>query len=154
MKKASTIAISIAGIFLLAQMETTSIAAQSPEPIQNPLERQIVAEERQGLDALKIGNLDAFGNLTADDAVFVDAHGSATKAQVMKNVAGFKLVDYSMDNLSFVPLSSKSGLISYKISEKGVSHGKEFTAQAYVSTIWAKRGGHWFCLFSQETAAR
>jgi len=73
---------------------------------------------------------------------------------VLKNVAGFRLVDYSMDNVQFPPLSSKSGLITHKISEKGTSHGKEFTAQAYVSSIWAKRKGKWVCVFSQETGAR
>jgi hypothetical protein len=154
MKKASAIGVLIVTVLSLTKQNFVIAQAQSPDSIQNPLERQIVAKEREGLDALKIGNLEAFGNLTAEDAVFVDTHGSATKAQVMKNVEGFKLTDYSMDNLSFVPLSAKSGLISYKISEKGFSHGKEFAAQAYVSSIWAKRGSHWLCLFSQETAAR
>ena len=73
---------------------------------------------------------------------------------MLKNVAGFRLSDYSMENVQFVPLSAKSGLISYKISEKGVSHGKEFAAQAYVSSIWVERGNKWLCVFSQETAAR
>jgi hypothetical protein len=54
----------------------------------------------------------------------------------------------------FVPLSPESGLIAYKIHEKGVSHGHEFAAQAYISSIWAERAGKWVCLFSQETAAR
>jgi hypothetical protein len=59
-----------------------------------------------------------------------------------------------MDDVRFVPLSVTSGLIEYKIAEKGVSHGKEFAAQAYISSIWAEREGKWLCLFSQETAAR
>lgn len=162
MKKSSFLhlAILFAAAFPLAVIlpaaPPAQAAAQPPDsaPPQSPLERQIVAKEREGLDALKTGNLDAFASLTAEDAVFVDAHGSATKAQVMKNVGGFKLTEYSMENISFVALSSKSGLISYKISEKGVSHGKEFSAQAYVSSIWAKRGNHWLCLFSQETTPR
>jgi hypothetical protein len=73
---------------------------------------------------------------------------------VLKNVAEFTLSDYSMDNLQFVPLSPNSGLITYKISEKGVSHGKEFAAQAWVSSIWSHRGDKWLCVFSQETGAR
>jgi len=118
------------------------------------MEEQITVKEREGLDALEAGNLEAFGKLTAEDAVFVDAHGAASKEQVMKNVGGFKLTEYSMDGVKFLPLSSKSGLISYKVQEKGVSHGKEFSAQAYVSSIWGKRGKEWVCLFSQETTAR
>ena len=153
-----SLAILIASAVLPAVLQTHA-AAQTPEPQatepkQSALEQQIITKEREGLDALKTGDLQAFGNLTADNAVFVDRAGAATKAQVMKNVEGFKLTDYTMDKMNFVPLSKKSGLISYKITEKGVSHGKEFTAQAYVSSIWAEQSGHWVCLFSQETSAR
>jgi hypothetical protein len=130
---------------------TGSSASQVSE---TALEDQIIAKEREGLDALKAGNVELFGKLTADDAVLVDAHGPASKAQVLQNVTGFKVTDYSMEGMKFVPLSRDSGLISYKISEKGNSHGKEFTAQAYVSSIWVKRAGNWVCLFSQETEAR
>jgi hypothetical protein len=115
------------------------------------LESQIVAKEREGLDALKNHDLERFGALTADEAVMVDAQGPASKAQVLKNVAGFNLTDYSIDAVKFVPISATAGLISYKITEKGSSHGKEFTAQAYVSSLWAQRGSNWVCLFSQET---
>jgi ketosteroid isomerase-like protein len=118
------------------------------------LEQQIVAKEREGLDALKAGDLKRFGDLTADDAVLIDDHGPAAKAQVLKNVAGFRLTDYTMDGEQFVPLSAQSGLITYKISEKGNSNGKDFAAQAYVSSIWTHRGSTWVCLFSQETTVK
>ena len=118
------------------------------------LQQQIVAKERQGLDALKAGNVDLFGDLTAEDAVFVDSQGPATKAQLLKNVTGFRLTEYSIEDVRFVPISPNSGLISYKITEKGISHGKEFAAQVYVSSVWAQRGPQWVCLFSQETAAK
>jgi hypothetical protein len=150
------VAILISSLLLQRHMISTAAAhaANSPDTKTSSLQQQIVAKEREGLDALKAGNLEQFANLTADDAVLVDAQGPAGKAQVMKNVAGFNLTDYSMEDVRFVPLSPTSGLIEYKITEKGVSHGKEFAAQAYVSSIWAEREGKWLCLFSQETAAR
>ncbi len=164
MKTASALivvaAITISSAFLLGRPKI-SVAASRPLETrdargsdESSLQQQIVSKEREGLDALKTGNLEVFGKLTADDAVFVDAQGPASKAQVVQNVAGFRLVDYSMEDLRFVPLAAKSGLITYKINEKGVSHGKEFMAQAYVSSIWTERGDAWVCLFSQETAAR
>jgi ketosteroid isomerase-like protein len=116
------------------------------------LQRQVVAAERRGLDALKAGDVAEFGRLTADDAVFVDDHGPATKAEVLRNVAGFTLTDYSMEDVRFVPVAANTGLISYKTTEKGNSHGHDFTAQVYVSSVWTKRGKDWVCLFSQETA--
>jgi hypothetical protein len=154
--KAPAILLAALSLFIPLLLTPPQTFAQSAPGAfsQSPLEQQIVAKEREGLEALKTGNLDAFADLTGQDAVFVDAHGSATKAEVMKNVAGFKLTDFTMEDMKFVALSRNSGLINYKISEIGVSHGKEFTAKAYVSSIWAKRGSHWLCLFSQETAVR
>jgi hypothetical protein len=118
------------------------------------LQQQIVSKEREELDSLKAGNLELFANLLADDAVFVDAQGPASKAQVVKNVAEFRLLEYSMEDVRFVPVSAESGLITYKVTEKGVSHGREFTARVYISAVWTKHGGKWICLFSQETAAK
>lgn len=163
MKKTSVlivvVAMVISSALLLVWPKNSVVAAKSLEfressDNDSSMEHQIVAKEREGLEALKTGNLDQFGNLTADDAVFVDGMGPASKAQVVKNVAGFTLSDYTMDDVRYVPLSGKSGLISYKASEKGVSHGKQFEANVYVSSIWTKRGKGWVCLFSQETAAK
>jgi hypothetical protein len=120
----------------------------------NDLQTKVLAKERQGLDCLKTGNLAEFAALTAEDAIFVDAHGPANKAQVLKNTSEFRLTDYTIEDVHFVPLSSKSGLVTYKITESGTSHGKQFSAKVYVSSIWAERKGKWLCLFSQETSAR
>jgi hypothetical protein len=162
MKKVSGLFIALVTVFVTifaGQFRNSVIAARSVESRERnaneeSLKQQIVAKESEGLDGLKSGNVEIFANLTADEALFVDAAGLATKAEVMKNVSGFTLTDYSMEDVRFIPLSAESGLISYKIYEKGVSHGHEFTAQAYVSSIWAQRAGKWVCLFSQETAAR
>lgn len=58
----------------------TAIAAFAQ---QDTLQSKVLAKERQGLDCLKTGNLAEFAALTADDAIFVDAHGPANKAQVI-----------------------------------------------------------------------
>ncbi len=149
--------VTIPGASLLARPKLL-VAAHVLEPRgsgadEGSLERDIVAKEREELDALKTGNVDRFADLLADNAVFVDAKGPASKAQVVKNVRGFTLSEYSIDEIRYVPLSSNSGLIAYKLREKGLSHGKAFEAQVYVSSIWMKRGGKWVSLFSQETSA-
>jgi hypothetical protein len=131
-----------------------SPASPSPTTEGNSLGQQILAEERTGLDALKTGDFTTFGNLIADEGVFVDAEGPASKADVLKHTEGFKLTDYKIEDEKFVPVSADTGMISYYITEKGASHGKEFTARVYVSALWTKRGNDWVCLFSQETAAQ
>ena len=125
-----------------------------PESRTDALREQIMAQERAGLDALKTGDLTTFGASTAEDAVFVDAHGPATKAEVMEHTAEFRLHDYSMADVRFIPLSATSGLIVYTLTESGSSHGKDFSACVHVSSLWLKRDGKWLCQFSQETGAR
>jgi hypothetical protein len=147
----------LAAALTMATLVTPPLGAQTPistTAATASLQDQIVAKEREGLDALKMGDLDIFGKLTADEAVMVDAQGPATKTQVLQNVKEFKLTDYSIDDVKFVPVSATTGLISYKITEKGVSHGHEFMAKAYVSSLWTKRAGAWLCLFSQETGTK
>jgi uncharacterized protein (TIGR02246 family) len=118
------------------------------------LKEEIVAQERAGLEALKSGDIAAFGATIAEDAVFVDASGPAGKAQVVKNVAGFRPREFSMTDIKFVELSADTGLIVYVMDETGTTHGKEFSAKVHVASVWSKRSGKWLCEFSQETAAR
>lgn len=118
------------------------------------LQKQIAAKESQGLDDLKSGNYDDFASLTADDAIFMDSHGSASKTEVMNGTRNFRLTTYTMSDLRLVRISGTAGVLLYQLNETGNSHGKDFTAKVNVSAPWAKRGGKWLCLFSQETAAK
>ena len=129
-------------------------AQQSTAARESALQEEIVARERRELDALKAGDAAAFADLLADDAVFVDARGTAGKAEVVSHVADIRLRDYAMSGLRFVLLSPDSGLIAYQLTQSGTSHGRDFTAQVYASALWVRRQGRWLCLFSQETAAR
>lgn len=135
-------------------ISTLPLLASDARHSMDALQQQIVSKEREELDSLKTGDLERFASLLADDALFVDAHGPASKAEVMENVSGFRLLDYSMENVRFVPFSAESGLITCTVTEKGISHGKEFAAHVHVSAVWAKQAGRWVCLFSQETAAK
>jgi ketosteroid isomerase-like protein len=118
------------------------------------LREQIATQERAELDSLKTGDLAAFAAFLADDAIFVDTQGPASKAEIVKHTAEFRLREYSMDDVRFVPLSPQSGVIVYTLTESGTSHGKEFSARVHVSALWFRRGGKWMCAFSQETAAK
>jgi Domain of unknown function (DUF4440) len=162
MKKISacilTGALFFAGAVLLVGQRAAAIdsppASPSPTTEENSLGQQILSKERTELDALKAGDFTTFGSLIADEAVFVDALGPASKAEVLEHTEGFKVTDYKIEDEKFLPISADTGMISYYIAEKGVSHGKEFTAHVYVSALWTKRANNWVCLFSQETAAK
>jgi ketosteroid isomerase-like protein len=139
----------VASIMLSAWL--TSLSGQTAA---EGMRQRVVAKEQEGLNALKTGDLAAFASSLAEDAVFVDAHGPATKAEVVEHTAGFRLQEYTMDDVRFVQLSATSGLIAYTLTEKGTSHGREFAAKVYVSALWAERRDKWVCVFSQETAAK
>ncbi|HXO87209.1 MAG TPA: nuclear transport factor 2 family protein [Candidatus Acidoferrales bacterium] len=141
-----------ATVAILAVLLAFATFARSAQ--NDALQKQIAERESQGLDDLKSGNYDDFASLTADDAIFMDSHGSAMKAQVMENTTNFRLSSYTMTDVKLVRVSDSSGVLLYQLNEAGTSHGKDFTAKVNVSSLWAKRGGKWFCLFSQETAAR
>jgi hypothetical protein len=136
--------------FLLVQPALTRNARPSPTSLQE----RVVSKEREGMEAIKAGDMDHFARRIADDAIFLDPHGAGTKAEVLKNVAGFKVIDFAMEDIKFVQVSDNSGLVAYTLTEKGASHGKEFTNRVYASALWAERAGTWVCLFSQETPAR
>jgi ketosteroid isomerase-like protein len=118
------------------------------------LQEQVVAKEREELDALKSGDHQAFANLIAEEAIFLDPRGHGTKAEVVEHASDFRLIDYVMENIKFVPVGSDSGVVAYKLTQRGNAHGHEFTSVVYASALWTKRGSKWVCLFSQETPAR
>lgn len=136
-----------AGLTLVLVLAFTAFAQD------DPLAREVLAKERQELDTLKSGDYDQFASLLADDAVFVDVHGPATKEVVVSNTKEFRLQDYTIENPKSVRVSKDSLMLTYKITESGVSHGHSFSTIVYVSALWSKRRGKWLCLFSQETAA-
>jgi hypothetical protein len=148
------IAVALLICLLLGRAGAAARKSVSASQAQDLMREQIISKEREGIDALKTGNLTLFANLTADDAVFVDDHGIAGKTEVVQNTAQFKLTDYRMDNVKFVPISANSGLISYEMLEKGTSHGKDFSAHVFVSSVWIERADKWYCLFSQESLVR
>src|SRR5262249_4256961 len=126
----------------------------APRGSSDALQQQVVAKEREELDALKAGNHQAFANLIADDAIFLDPRGHGTKAEVVEHTADFQLLDYNMEGIRFVQVSPDSGVVAYKLTQKGSAHGQEFTSAVYASALWTNRDGRWLCLFSQEPPAR
>jgi hypothetical protein len=120
----------------------------------NDLQQQVIGKEREELDCLKSGDTVRFTELIADDAVFLNSRGPGTKADVVEHAGDARLLEYTMEDIHFVPLSSTSGLIVYRLTQKLDIHGKKINAQVFASAVWAERDGKWVTLFSQETPAR
>lgn len=140
-------------LFALAFASTYSLAQGSFPPEPTSLQHEIVAKERAALTCLKNSDVQCFADLLADNAVFLDPHGAATKQEVVSHVTGLKLTDFAIADVRYVPLGTRSGLIAYTLTEKGSANGRDFSAKVFVSAVWAERDGKWLCLFSQETPA-
>jgi len=110
------------------------------------LAAEVLGNERQELDCLKTCDYDQFASFPAANAVCVDRH--------VNNTRNVRLSDYTMEEVKFIPLSATSGMIVYKLTERGISHGKDFSAKVNVSALWINHKGKWVCIFSQETGAR
>ncbi|HEY6122124.1 MAG TPA: DUF4440 domain-containing protein [Pyrinomonadaceae bacterium] len=135
---------------LFTVLISIAVSAQTSDQLQ----QQIVQKEREELDTLKTGDTMAFAALLADDAVFLNSRGPSTKAEVVKHVADFRLREYSIEDLRYVPVGPRTGLIIYKLTQKIASQGREFSVQVRVSALWTEREGKWVSLFSQETPAK
>jgi hypothetical protein len=113
----------VCGALVPGRPYTTAMAQpfelRDPGATDNSMAPQIVAKERDATEALKADNLGEFGKLMAEEALFVDARGPATKAEVLNNLSGFTLSEYTAEQVRFLPLTPKSGLITYKMRKKG-----------------------------------
>jgi len=118
------------------------------------LQQTIIAKEREEPEAIKSGDMTRFAELLADDAVFLNQRGHGDKALVVKNTSLVRLLDFSMDDIHFVPLGESSGLVAYRLTETMAREDKQFNFQVYASAVWIRRADKWLCIFSQETPAR
>ena len=72
----------------MLRMQPFVSAAQENRKLE--LEQRIISLERQELDSIKSGNINAFSDLLADDAVFLNSRGFGDKALVVKNTAALR----------------------------------------------------------------
>jgi hypothetical protein len=141
-------------LFALVLTASLGFAQGSFPPEPTSLQHVIVSKERDELNCLKQTDVQCFSDLIAENALFVDAHGVANKQQVIAQVSGLKLTDFTISDVHYIPLADRSGLIAYTLTEKGSANSKDFSAKVFVSAIWTERDGKWQCVFSQETPSR
>jgi ketosteroid isomerase-like protein len=139
----------IAFLSAFISVATSVATAQAPS-----LKQTIIAKEREELEAIKSGDMKSFAELLAEDAVFLNQRGYGDKALVVKNTSMVRLLEFSMDDIRFVPISESSGLVAYRLTETMARGGQQFNFQVYASAVWIQRADKWLCIFSQETPAR
>ncbi len=119
-------------------------------------DEKIIDLEKQGWEAIKNKDWNAFGSLLSEDFVNVDDDGITTgRSEVVKLTSNLNLTDYSLEESKVVMLSKDVALLTYKATEKGSSKGQDLPSKPfYMSSAYVKRGGKWVNVFFQETLAK
>jgi hypothetical protein len=120
------------------------------------LEDKIIANEKQAWEAIKKRATRAHGKQLADDYLGVGDTGVNTKSEWLSALkeAKWSLDDYSMDNVKVSELSKDVALITYKVEQKGMYGGENFSEPAYASTVLVRRGGNWLAVLHQQTPVK
>ncbi len=152
--RTARVAIALAAMAFLGALKPAGVSAQAQTASMSDsqMQAQIEAKEREGLRELETGDLTHFRELMAENGIFVDSHARSTREQVLADVGGFRLTDFSMTQVKFVRVAAETGLISYEFSDEGVAHAHAFATHTWVSSLWTRRGGRWECLFSQSSS--
>ena len=115
-------------------------------------EATITDQEKQVWDALKRKDNAAFGNLLADNFVYVSSDNITDKAGTINGTKDFNPTDVTLSDWKFVPIDKDAAVITYKTAVKGTSGGKSLPAtSSRASSIWVNRGGKWVAIFHQDT---
>ena len=95
----------------------------------------------------------AFGNIFAEDAVFVGPDGAVqTKAQLLADVKSGALVIQSSDITDMkVRVFGESAIATYMTTDKGNYKGQDISGQYRWTDVFVHRGGKWQIVAAQGT---
>ncbi|MCA1632450.1 MAG: nuclear transport factor 2 family protein [Acidobacteria bacterium] len=115
----------------------------------------IIAQERQLLDALKAKNWDAFAAKLADDQIYVSGEGVYDKSQSVEGVKKTDFKEFTTSDMKVLKLGQNAAVLTYTNVAKGTYEGKPLPdTPSRDTSIWVNRGGKWLAVFHQETYAQ
>ena len=107
-----------------------------------------IANEKMIWGFLRAGQVDAFGNLIATDAIEVEPNGVWDRAGILKSVAGFDFSKSTTSDFKTLNIDSDAALVTYLVTMPGAK-----TPEERHTTIWALRDGKWLAVFHHGTPA-
>jgi hypothetical protein len=97
---------------------------------------------------LKAGQVDAFGNLIATDAIEVEPNGVWDRAGIINSVNGMDFSKSTISDFKTLNIDSDAALVTYLVTIPGAKPPQERH-----TTIWALRDGTWKAVFHHGTPA-
>lgn len=123
-------------------------AAATPTPADSALQDQ----ERQIWDALKRQDYDAFGQMLADEFIYVTNDGLHDKAATIKAVKDYAPSEINFSEWKVIPIDQDASVVAYQVTQKATANGKPLPETPFrAASVWVKRGGKWVAIFHQDT---
>jgi hypothetical protein len=123
--------------------------------VNKALEEKIVAQEKQGWEAIKKKGWIVLGSLMTEDFVEVGEMGIRGELEAIEDLkANLTLTEYAMEEVKVLELSKDAVMVTYRLVQKGSYKGQDLPSKANCSAAYVRRGGKWLNTSFQQTAAK
>ena len=119
------------------------------------IQRTLVATEKKLWEAWKNKDPKPFKATLAADSVMLGENGVSDKATAIKEITGMDCTvkSYTLSDFKLTMLSSTVALLTYKGTVDATCGGNAVPS-VWSSSIYVNRGGKWYAMTHQETAAK
>lgn len=134
----------------------TTVAVATPTPAVMVSDADIIAKEKQVWDMIKNQNLEGFGSMLAEDEMYVSDDNIYDKKGTLDGLKGLELTDVTLSDWKVVKIDKDAAVVTYSISVKGKSQGREMPADSMSrdATAWVNRDGKWLAVYHQDTMVK
>jgi hypothetical protein len=143
---------------ILALTAVFLVAAEAPKDYQADrakLQDTVTTLEKQGWEALKKQDVEAFKKLTADDFVGTFGDGSrVTKTELVKLLPDFRITDYALEDVKMLRFNQGAVMLTFKAVYDSELKGEKAKNSVLASSGWVQRDGTWLNVFYQETPVK
>lgn len=114
------------------------------------IDQMIIDKSRENWEAYKSRNVAAIKALVAENFVAYTLMGPSNLQQDIANLEKLTIESYTIDEPKVLMAAKDVAILHYKCDLKGSGDGKPLKP-AYVTEVWANRGGKWQQLTYTET---
>ena len=118
-----------------------------------PVEDQVRAVAAAWATALVGNDASRIAEFMTDEWVYVAATGAVAKADVLAWIASGRLVHHTMTVVGADRVVRAGDAVVYtaRKSSSGIWAGASYTADEWITEVFAPVDGRWRCVFSQKT---
>ena len=117
------------------------------------LQAMLERGEKQGWEAFKNKDRNAFSAIATDDytAVIADGNGERDLKGTLDSMKEITISSYTLSDFRLTLIGANAALLRYKATASYTIGTQAISGKLAVSDIWVKRGSQWKSLRYQET---